>query len=310
MSIYVYRRAPSTGAQDLAEALDAVRFRARQRPIERAARRGDVIVAWGEHVPEIPGVRILNGGAIRSKYQDAIRLREAGIPTILVSQMRPAPEIPVVPVDPLPAIWQQVMEESGAFSNFPRPINLRNPVAAEAVRNMLTSFTALQDAMGRPAPVAVPVVQREWLPRMNNHVGGNDLLAAQNAALTPDFWVAKEDIIEEYRIHSFRQSDGERVSIRAGVKAPREGFGNLHPWIRSWDAGWRIRYDGVTARQAQRDLAHRAVEALGLDFGAVDIGKKRDNTLIVLEVNRAPGLREGTIDVYARAISNWIANQG
>ena len=55
-----------------------------------------------------------------------------------------------------------------------------------------------------------------------------------------------------------------------------------------------------------RPLAHRAVEALGYDFGAVDIldcGAESDERFVVLEVNSAPALlSEHTRNRYLTAI--------
>lgn len=150
-----------------------------------------------------------------------------------------------------------------------------------------------------------------WLPRMNNHVGGNDLLTPP---ARPDFWVRKENIVREFRVHSFLGR-----SIRAAVKVVRDGMkmggavGDMddprpacHPWIRSWDGGWRLSYADGAVKQAHRNIAHAAVKALGLDFGAVDIGQLADRTLLVLEVNRAPGIEAGTIEAYAKAVRLWV----
>lgn len=137
-----------------------------------------------------------------------------------------------------------------------------------------------------------------YVGRSSRHIGGNDLL---RPPARPDYWVKKENIVREYRVHSFKGQ-----SIRAGIKTPREGYEQLHhAWIRSWDGGWRISYDGKSVKQRHRDLAHAAVKALGLDFGAVDIAERADGSLLVLEVNRAPGLEGGTIEAYARAIKAW-----
>jgi len=55
-----------------------------------------------------------------------------------------------------------------------------------------------------------------------------------------------------------------------------------------------------------RPLAHRAVETLGYDFGAVDIldlGEGAEPRYIVLEVNSAPALLSAhTQAVYLKAI--------
>lgn len=313
MSIFVYRKKPSTGAQYLSEALDAIRFKARQMSIEQKARRGDVVVCWGEAFPHpAPGVRVLNGTALRNKLEDAEVLRQAGVATIEVSRTRPAPQAAQpAPPDPALALLQEAQRHAEDFTNIPRTVNLRTPVTTQAVNNLITQFRNLQAALATPPPVAPPVVNVTWLPRDLHHVGGNDLLNPEGVAA--GYYVKKEEFVQELRIHSFNGK-----SIRAGMKALRDGFqvvgpgnrttgpGIASPWIRSWDGGWRIKYDGVTARQKHRDIAHAAVKALGLTFGAVDIGERADGSLCVLEVNRAPGLEGGTIDRYAEAIKEWI----
>ena len=138
-----------------------------------------------------------------------------------------------------------------------------------------------------------------WLGRANSHIGGADLLAPP---ARPDYWVKKEDITREYRLHIFRGQ-----SIRAGRKEKfRE---DAHPWIRSHDAGWHLVYDGHGVTDRHRDAAKQAVTALGLDFGAVDVGERADGSVLVFEVNRAPGLEGNTIAAYATAIQSW-ANEG
>ena len=49
------------------------------------------------------------------------------------------------------------------------------------------------------------------------------------------------------------------------------------------------------------DIAIKSVEALGLDFGAVDIVHNTNRGLFVLEINTAPGLEGRTTERYAQA---------
>jgi glutathione synthase/RimK-type ligase-like ATP-grasp enzyme len=102
----------------------------------------------------------------------------------------------------------------------------------------------------------------------------------------------------------------EGRSIRAGQKVSiteRDGRRiTPHQWIRSFDAGWIIRYEGFESTEAMRRLAKSAVEALGLNFGAVDIGQKADGSLIVFEVNRAPGIEGTSLQAYATKIIAWL----
>lgn len=136
-----------------------------------------------------------------------------------------------------------------------------------------------------------------WHPRRNNHMGGHDFLTPPTRG---DYYVRKVEVRSEFRVHILNG-----VSIRAGIKIHREGFLNPHPWVRSYDAGWRLEYGTAcqeALRQAGRDLAKAAVEALGLDFGAVDLARKQDGTWCVFEVNRRPGLEGNTTRVFAEKL--------
>lgn len=159
-----------------------------------------------------------------------------------------------------------------------------------------------------------PVEGVEWLGRTLHHVAANDLLAGE-ALLRPDFFVKKENIVEEFRYHIFCGK-----SIRAGKKVVRDGFVSptfvgdtplprAHPWIRSLDTGWRLSY-GENPPKHLRVLAKKAVEVLGYAFGAVDIGVKADGRPLVLEVNSAPGMGDGTAEVWAAAIERKLAEDG
>lgn len=296
--IYVYRRAPSNGARDLAEALGGRRYRGVNIPITQRLRPNDVVICWGESLAPVNGVKILNGTNIKGKYEDAVALRAAGVPTIEVSRSRPAPSYPapVTVVDPALAAYTEAQRLAEEFTNIGE--FRRTPPLVTGVGELHTAighlFTLLRVAL--PPAVVAPIV--EWLGRLNTHIGGNDLLRPPDASQV-QYFVKKLALVREFRIHSFKGR-----SIRAGVKAPREGIVQ-HPWIRSWDGGWTIKYDGVSSTQQHRQLAHQAVHALGLDFGAVDIGELANGSLVVLEVNRRPGIEGGTIDVYADAINRW-----
>ena len=146
----------------------------------------------------------------------------------------------------------------------------------------------------------VPTVElldsEEWIHRRFEHVDGDDLLKPYAES---GFWVKKEALAAEYRVHIF---DG--LSIRAGVKVPfRE---NAHPWIHPFHAGWRINCDNFHSTELMRTVAKDAVQALHLQFGAVDVGERKDGSYLVLEVNRSPGIEnENTMKTYADAFRGW-----
>lgn len=270
--IYVYRRHNSTGARDLAEALEGQRIR----DVGRIGiRPQDIVVCWGERLAAIRGVKVLNGAPLIDKFAAAIKLKEAGVATVEVSRERRA----------------NVVGGPAAHATFNGAFNFQNASKAQ-VRVRIAELQAFVNAPDVPARVAV-----EWLPRSANHIGGTDLL---HPPAHPDFWVKKENLVREFRIHCF-----EGKSIRAGVKGHRAGQ-RAHDWIRSYDGGWTINYGGFSSTKPMRALAAKAVEALGLQFGAVDIGEKAEGGLIVLEVNRAPGLEGNTIVAYKNAINGVI----
>lgn len=291
--IWIYRSQASDGARSLAEALVGRRIRR----IEQLRRMPptDRLVCWGDHVQDATpaGVQILNGAPLAHKLADAERLTRAGVPTIHVSRNHPNDASPPI-VDPAVDAFRVAQELATEFTNV--SFSRAAPLVA-GVGHALQAFQRLSETLSRPLPTPTMTPPVEWLPRLRNHVGGGDLL---RPLTNPDFYVKKETLLHEYRVHSFLGR-----SIRSGRKVPRDGYPNPHPWIRSHEAGWRISYDGASVRQAHRDLAHQAVDALGLQFGAVDIGERADRSLLVLEVNRAPGLEGGTIDAYANAIREW-----
>jgi hypothetical protein len=273
--LYIYCPRPSEGANELEDALNDAGVPARRTQgkliRERYRPDRDRIICWGAALPAgTGGANILNNVAPTPKFDEAQRLAAAGVPTVTVSRTRPQ-------VGP------------ATRGSFDLGLNILSEIQ---VRAMMTRMQAWLDA---PLPPA-----ETWLPRRNNHMGGSDLRTPPAA---PDFWSRREPIVEEIRIHSFLGK-----SIRAGIKVPREGM-NAHEWIRSFDSGWRIRYDEYKSKKDTRELAAKAVEALGLHFGAVDIGRRADDTLLVLEVNRAPGVEGGTTARYAEAIAGWVRGE-
>lgn len=302
--IYVFRDQPSISAKLLAEAIDGIRLR-RPENLTRRAKERDKVVMWGACVPNTKGLQ-LNNIPLQNKYEDAIRLKTARIKTIEVAKTKPAPLPLTAPPDPLVPIWDDAQDAAEAFSQLALT---RHVVAQTGVKELLDKLAKVKAGMLVPAPAAPPPqTQGEWLGRRFHHVGGNDLLRPPT---TPDFYVRKEALVNEYRVHSFLGR-----SIRAGKKVARTPqsetpfTGTPHAWVRSFDAGWQLSYaDDAGIKQKHRDIAHAAVKALGLSFGAVDIGETAPGELIVLEVNRAPGVENGTVEAYARSIRRWATGE-
>lgn len=106
---------------------------------------------------------------------------------------------------------------------------------------------------------------------------------------------------DEYRVHVFK---GEAIDIQQ----KRKSFGRstTSSGIRNHTNGWVYTRDNCNPPSDLVNASIKAVELLGLDFGAVDIGHRlRDNKFFVFEVNTAPGLEGTTLQRYANAIKNY-----
>lgn len=111
---------------------------------------------------------------------------------------------------------------------------------------------------------------------------------------------------KEFRVHVFK---GEIIDVTQ--KKKRKDFeGEVNTKIRNYGNGWVYCREDIVEPNDLREQAIRAVQSLGLDFGAVDaIYNEKENKSYVLEVNTAPGLEGTTIEAYKNAILKSITIQ-
>ena len=106
----------------------------------------------------------------------------------------------------------------------------------------------------------------------------------------------------EYRVHVF-----SGVAVDVQQKRKRNDT-ETDSRIRSFNNGWVYCRDNINPYNAAiLDQSIAAVEALGLDFGAVDvIWNDHYQRAYVLEVNTAPGLIGTTLTTYTDAIRGLL----
>lgn len=114
-------------------------------------------------------------------------------------------------------------------------------------------------------------------------------------------YVKKKD---EYRVHVFK---GKVIDVQQKRKRKDIPTEEVDFQVRNHSNGWVYCRNEVSPHQSVLDNAINAINALGLDFGAVDIiWNNHHNQAFVLEVNTAPGLEGTTLTKYTDAIEELL----
>lgn len=105
---------------------------------------------------------------------------------------------------------------------------------------------------------------------------------------------------DEYRVHCF---NGRTIDVQQKRKRRERHNDTVDYQIRNVHNGWVFCRDDVDCPPNVLGAALRAVDALDLDFGGVDVGwNEKKQEAVVYEVNTAPGLHGTTLDKYFEAI--------
>lgn len=107
----------------------------------------------------------------------------------------------------------------------------------------------------------------------------------------------------EFRVHVFQGQVIDYIEKKKKLADQRPA--NFNKYISSINCGWVFQRTNILDLPEVRQLAIKAVAALGLDFGAVDI-VYCDGLPYVLEVNTAPGLSGETLQKYANAFRRFM----
>lgn len=188
---------------------------------------------------------------------------------------------------------------------------LNHPKAVRNAVNKLTAFKILQ-AKGVSIPeftedheVALQWLENEeWVVCRNlleSHSGQGIVLAKTFEELPENskLYVKYFKKTYEFRVHVFRGEVIDYVQKRKRNDLPEEAY---NKYIRSYNNGWVFCREDVIVNEGVKKLAVKAVNALGLDFGAVDVVMKAGGEAKVLEVNCAPALEGTTLESYTKAI--------
>lgn len=107
----------------------------------------------------------------------------------------------------------------------------------------------------------------------------------------------------EFRVHVFRGEVIDYIEKKKQLEGNRDA--SFNKYVSSINSGWVFSRTSIRDIPEVRSLAIKAVQVLGLDFGAVDI-VFADGLPYVLEVNTAPGLSGITLVKYANAFRRYM----
>lgn len=199
-------------------------------------------------------------------------------------------------------------------TQYPRQV-LNNPNAVRIAANKLFTYQTLEDNEFPHVPawtVSADEAQ-QWLDEgykvycrttLTGHSGSGIVIAYEDDALVPaPLYTRNVKSKYEYRIHVFQ---GEVLDVQQKKKR-LDWAGTSVQGIRNAANGWVYARDGIECPSIVTDAAVKAVDILGLDFGAVDIAyNQHEDKCYVFEINTAPGLEGTTLTKYINAFRSIL----
>lgn len=120
------------------------------------------------------------------------------------------------------------------------------------------------------------------------------------------FYTKRFKTKREFRAHVI---NGEVVQVQE--KKRRRDADNVDEYVRSHNNQWVFCIHNLDPiPETINSTAIRAVNALGLDFGAVDLAIDFLGNVCVFEVNTAPGIEGSTIGIYVNKFKELINYYG
>jgi len=201
-----------------------------------------------------------------------------------------------------PTTWQWTKEDG----------DINNPIYTKLASNKLDSFICFQQyRIPTPEWTENKDVAQNWINNgdtvvvrhlLTGHSGqGIEVVQEGELPYAPLYTKYKKKRAE-YRVHVFQGEVIDTCQKKKLTEANRAGA--VNPLIRNYSTGWVFCRSDIVPCPVREKLAISAVQALGLDFGAVDIiYNEHENQYYVLEVNTAPGLEGTTLAKYVEAIA-------
>lgn len=143
-----------------------------------------------------------------------------------------------------------------------------------------------------------PVLARRFSKgRQPSHGRGITVLAPTTQPTEAhDLYMALIPKARQFRVHVVRQNDSFVTRTREVIPTYQK---DLKAFVWNTHTGFTYRVVQGARPSGVIPASKAAVDALALDFGAVDVITDPKDSVFVLEVNTAPGLADPTLEWYA-----------
>lgn len=191
---------------------------------------------------------------------------------------------------------------------------LNHPGAVGHAANKLVTFELFRDAEVPTVEWTTDADQAcEWIDggesvvvrhKLSGHSGEGIEILSPNTERVPaaPLYTKYTKKKEEYRIHVF----GDEILFQQRKARRKEVPDDQVNWqVRNLAGGFIFANDGIVAPEAVQEAARMAVQALGLDFGAADVGFK-DGEAVVYEVNTACGVAGRNLEAYVNKFKEFM----
>jgi hypothetical protein len=186
---------------------------------------------------------------------------------------------------------------------------LNSPDAVIKAINKVTSFRFFDKSKVPHAPWTTTVkTAQEWLEKGNTvfvrketegkDAAGIELVQPGQVLPNAPLYTMYVPVVREYRVHVM---NGECFYSNVKTEGARNAKNGRSKIIRSGSYGWYFSHMDNLPEESVCKAAVMAVEALGLDFGGVDVGITDAGDPVVYEVNTAPEMGPNTTAAYLRA---------
>lgn len=187
---------------------------------------------------------------------------------------------------------------------------INHPSAVTVASNKLKAFNEMDELVNIPEYTTVRADAEAWIDqgsvvvcreKLTGHSGEGIVIAStKDEMVNAPLYVKYIKKNHEFRVHVF---NGEVMDVQRKARKMDVPDDAVNWQVRNLAGGFIFAREGFETPEGVVEESVAAVNALGLDFGAVDvIYNDKSGEAYVIEVNCAPGLTGTTLDNYAAAL--------